>query len=67
LLGCSPWLLLGEPKPGPEHFEELIRQHRAKNRRVAANPFLLPGEFVVDTLGRIILTYRYQYCAGPAS
>jgi peroxiredoxin len=62
LLECSPWLLLGEPKPGPEHFEELILQHRTKDLRVADNPYLLPGEFVVDTLGRFILTYRYQYC-----
>ncbi len=62
LLECSPWLLLGEPKPGPEHFRHLIGVHREKGRPVADNPFLLPGEFVVDTLGRLILTYRYQYC-----
>jgi len=62
LLECSPWLLLGNPKPGPKYFEDVIHEHRAKGRRVADNPFLLPGEFVVDTLGRFILTYRYQYC-----
>ena len=62
LLECSPWLLLGGPKPELEYFEELIEKHRAKGRRVADNPFLLPGEFVVDADGRFVLTYRYQYC-----
>lgn len=62
LLECSPWLLLGEPKPGQTYFEDLIQKHRAKGRRVADNPFLLPGEFVVDSAGRLVLTYRYQYC-----
>ena len=62
LLEMSPWLLLGEPKPGPEYFSNLIDEHRAKGRPVADNPFLLPGEFVVDRAGRLVLTYRYQYC-----
>ena len=62
LLEISPWLLLGMPKPGPEYFQNLIETHRMKGRPVADNPFLLPGEFVVDTSGRLILTYRYQYC-----
>jgi hypothetical protein len=58
----SPWLLLGEPKPEQTYLEALIEKHRAKGRRVADNPFLLPGEFVVDSAGRLVLTYRYQYC-----
>jgi peroxiredoxin len=62
LLECSPWLLLGEPKPEQAYFEDVIQKHRAKGRRVADNPFLLPGEFVVDSKGRLLLTYRYQYC-----
>lgn len=62
LLECSPWLLLGKPKPGPEYFENLIQVHREKGRPVADNPFLLPGEFVVSTQGRLVLAYRYQYC-----
>ena len=44
------------------YFEDLIQKHRAKGRRVADNPFLLPGEFVVNSQGRRVLTYRYQYC-----
>jgi peroxiredoxin len=62
LLEMSPWLLLGKPKPGREYFENLIVDHRAKGRPVADNPYLLPGEFVVDQAGRLVLTYRYQYC-----
>jgi peroxiredoxin len=62
LLEMSPWLLLGEPKPAMTEFESWIPQHREKGRPVADNPFLLPGEFVVGTDGRLVLTYRYQYC-----
>ena len=62
LLETSPWLLLGSPKPGPKYFQNLIGVHREKGRPVADNPFLLPGEFVVNTQGRLTLTYRYQYC-----
>ena len=62
LLECSPWLLLGEQTPGEEYFTAVIRKHRDKGRPVADNPFLLPGEFVVNTFGRFVFTYRYQYC-----
>lgn len=62
LLECSPWLLLGGPKPEPTYFEDVLMTHRAKGRRVADNPFLLPGEFVINAAGRFVLTYRYQYC-----
>jgi peroxiredoxin len=62
LTEMSPWLLLGKPWPGREHFERLIDEHRAKGLPVADNPFLLPGEFVVDRSGRLVLAYRYQYC-----
>lgn len=62
LLECSPWLLMGKSKPSPEYLQSVIISHREKGRRVADNPFLLPGEFVVDTNGRLVLTYRYHYC-----
>jgi peroxiredoxin len=62
LLDMSPWILLGEPKPDMSILESWIPEHRAKGRPVADNPFLLPGEFVVDTAGQLVLTYRYQYC-----
>jgi peroxiredoxin len=62
LLEMSPWLLLGEPKLPISEFERWIQEHRAKGRPVADNPFLLPGEFVVNQAGRIVLAYRYGYC-----
>lgn len=62
LTEMSPWLLLGGPKPGREYFENLIDDHRSKGHPVADNPFLLPGEFVIDRSGGFVLTYRYQYC-----
>ena len=62
LLEMSPWLLLGEPKPDMATFKAMIPEHRAKGRPVADNPFRLPGEFVIDRTGRLVLTYRYQYC-----
>ena len=51
--------------PGDGYFENLIKAHREKGRPVADNPFLLPGEFVVNTQGRLVFTYRYQYCDNP--
>jgi hypothetical protein len=58
----SPWLLPGEPKPDMAYFEAMNPKHRALGRPVADNPFLLPGEFVVDRRGRLVLSYRCQYC-----
>lgn len=62
LLELSPWLLLGHSIPEPAYFDDIIVKHREMDRPVADNPFLLPGEFVVDPTGRLVLTYRYQYC-----
>lgn len=62
LLEMSPWLLLGKPKPQIAYFENQIEEYRGKGHPVADNPFLLPGEFIVDRQGRLVLTYRYQFC-----
>ncbi len=62
LLEMDPWLLLGKPKPGPEYFHDVMKKHRDNGRPVADNPFLLPGEFIVNRAGRLVLAYRYQYC-----
>lgn len=62
LLETSPWLLLGQPTPEAAYFDEIILKHRELGRPVADNPFLLPGEFVIDQDGRFTLAYRYQYC-----
>ncbi len=41
---------------------ELAAARRADGRPVVDNPWLLPGEFVVDSKGVLRLTYRYNYC-----
>jgi peroxiredoxin len=62
LLECSPWLLLDGPIPDRNHFVKVAEKHRSQGRPVADNPFLLPGEFVVNAAGRFVLAYRYHYC-----
>jgi peroxiredoxin len=62
LLEMSPWILNGAPIMSSRELDATILRHRRRGRPVADNPFLLPGEFVVDRLGRLVLTYRYQYC-----
>lgn len=62
LLEMSPWILSGEPTLDEAERRATITRHRARGRPVADNPFLLPGEFVVNRDGRLVLTYRYQYC-----
>ena len=42
--------------------EELAKGRREAGRPLVDNPWLLPGEFVVDSGGVIRLAYRYQYC-----
>ena len=41
---------------------ELAAKRRELGRPFVDNPWLLPGEFVVDRSGKIRLAYRYQYC-----
>ena len=45
-----------------EAFEQLARDRREAGRPLVDNPWLLPGEFVVDQSGALLLTYRYNYC-----
>jgi peroxiredoxin len=40
----------------------LSEQRRALGRPVVDNPWLLPGEFVVAPDGRLVTTYRFQFC-----
>ena len=42
--------------------EAFIESRRKTGRPAVDNPWLLPGEFVIDTSGTIRLAYRYQYC-----
>lgn len=41
---------------------ELAQARREAGRPLVDNSWLLPGEFVVDTSGIVLLTYRYNYC-----
>jgi peroxiredoxin len=41
---------------------EFQRQRRQQGRPLVDNPWLLPGEFVIDASGTIRLAHRYQYC-----
>lgn len=42
--------------------KKLMQARREANRPLVDNPWLLPGEFVVDRGGVIHLAYRWQYC-----
>lgn len=67
-------LLEGKPSQilfdAPEEFlhrdyeagVKLAQARREAGRPIVDNPWLLPGEFVVDRIGIIRLAYRWQYC-----
>lgn len=42
--------------------EEFAKERKEDDRPLVDNAWLLPGEFVVDTNGRVRLAYRYNYC-----
>lgn len=45
-----------------EAFAGLAKARREAGRPLVDNPWLLPGEFVVDQTGVLRLAYRYNYC-----
>lgn len=45
-----------------EVFARLAEERRKGGNPLVDNPWLLPGEFVVDQKGVLRLTYRYHYC-----
>lgn len=67
-------LLEGKPSQivfdAPEEFlrcdyeagVNLAQARRDAGRPLVDNPWLLPGEFIVDRMGIIRLAYRWQYC-----
>jgi peroxiredoxin len=42
--------------------EQFAHDRREQGRTLVDNPWLLPGEFVIDREGVMGLAYRYQYC-----
>lgn len=46
----------------PEAGASLAAQRLADGRPMVDNPWLLPGEFVVDRDGALVTTYRFQFC-----
>lgn len=45
-----------------ESAKEFAAGRKADERPLVDNPWLLPGEFVVDTSGILRLAYRYNFC-----
>ena len=66
LEGRPSQLLFDAPEDWLDHDVEtglkFARDRRAQGRPLVDNPWLLPGEFVVDTAGVIVMAYRYNYC-----
>lgn len=46
----------------PEAGQALFDQRGGEGRPMVDNPWLLPGEFVVDQAGRLVSAYRFQFC-----
>lgn len=46
----------------PEAARELAEERRERGDPLVDNPWQQPGEFVINTDGKLELTYRYQYC-----
>jgi peroxiredoxin len=66
LEGTPPQVLYDAPREMWAHDREtgteFQRQRRQQGRPLVDNPWLLPGEFVIDTTGTIRLAHRYQHC-----
>jgi hypothetical protein len=64
--GTVPQVLFDMPKAFWSHQRDSVvsmqKDRRAAGIPLVDNPWLLPGEFVIDTGGRIRLAYRWQYC-----
>jgi peroxiredoxin len=46
----------------PEAGRTLAEQRRVAGRPMVDNPWLLPGEFVIGSDGRLVSAYRFQFC-----
>ncbi len=47
----------------PDTGREFQLSRKGTNRAAVDSPWQLPGEFVIDKNGVVVLAYRYQYCA----
>lgn len=56
-------VLYGGPKLSYEDGVELMKSRFDTDRALVDNPWLLPGEFLIDKQGVIRFVYRYQYCS----
>jgi len=45
-----------------EAGREFAQSRHKTDRALVDNPWLLPGEFVVDQMGKVRLAFRYQFC-----
>lgn len=59
ILYDAPTEFWSHPRELGERFQA---QRRSEGRPPVDHPWLMPGEFVVDTSGILRLAYRYQYC-----
>lgn len=67
ILDCGPLEVLYD---APDEFlkkdmsaaQNLLDSRKALGRPLVDNPWLLPGEFVIEKGGKVIFGYRYQYC-----
>ncbi len=65
LEGKAPQILHDFPwRPGDAETARtmFVEPRRGTERAVVDSPWQLPGEFVVASDGRLVLTHRYQYC-----
>lgn len=42
--------------------KSFAQSRQEEGRPLVDNPYLLPGEFVIDTAGKVVFAYRYNYC-----
>jgi peroxiredoxin len=42
--------------------EKMVTSRRGSERALVDSPWQLPGEFVIGSSGKLVLTHRYQYC-----
>lgn len=67
ILDCGPLEVLFDApdeylRKEPESVRRLAKSRQEAGMPLVDNPWLLPGEFVVNQNGGLVYCYRYQYC-----